>query len=132
MKDTIDPTEWDAFQYRMEQCVDARTAYKIGNTFLYYLNYKPCCALGAAMFSNGEPLKLLALLTGVFREVDKVTFKLDFYPHEKTFLRDYRSLLTMTSLKRQAKKDHPLVIRIDRLRAKIHKIHKARGVSWVR
>ncbi len=119
------------FKKRMSECLLAESAYTLsdGSCFLYYQNYKPCCAYGVALYGTGSPVKMLALLAGVFQEIDPVTFKLSFALHAKTFAKNYLSLITMTSLKRSRVPGHPLVVRIDELRSKLLRLYKMRGLK---
>lgn len=130
--DAVPTEDHDAYKYRMSECIEAGTAFTLtdDSCFIYYLNYNNIAAVGSVLYGKNAPMKLIALLSGVFRILDKITFKLDFHLHPGSFVQDYKSLITETSLKRQNNREYPLVVRIDHLKAKIDKIHKRRGIKW--
>lgn len=119
------------FKVRMLECVEAGTAYTMcdGSCFLYYKNYTKWAAHGVALYGKKAPLRLLALFAGIFGYLDTVTFKMDFVLHPEKFVAEYKSLLTLTSLKRHHNPKDPLVIRIDHLRNKIIKLTELRAVG---
>jgi len=131
IKDVIPGEEVIQFKQRMAECITAGSAYTLsdGSCFLYYLNYKPCCANGVALYGKQSPIKMLALLDGIFREIDTHTFKLDLFLHEGKEVSEYKSLFTKTSMKRQTTKGYPLVIRTDKIHAKIDAVKKKRGLD---
>lgn len=133
IKDVIPEEEADSFITRMTDCIIAETAFTLSDDscFLYYKNYKPTMAEGVALYGENAPVKVLALFSGIFIQIDPVTFKLDFALHPGTFAKDYKSILTTTSLKLSNHSNHPLVIRIDELKKKIDKIYKRKGFQWV-
>lgn len=120
------------FKLRMAECIDIGTAYMLldGSCFLYYINYKPCCAIGVALYGKESPIKMLALFSGIFHVVDTDTFKLEFHLHYGKLVQEYKSLITEISLKRQGIPGHPLVIRIDELHKKIESIYNRRNIKW--
>ena len=130
IQDVIPGEEVIQFKQRMSECITAGSAYTLsdGSCFLYYLNDKPCCAKGVALYGKNSPMKMLALFAGIFKELDTHTFKLDFHLHAGKFVQEYKSILTETSIKRQLIKGYPLVVRIDKLFAKIDGIYKKRNL----
>ena len=129
IKDVIPVDEITQFKERMAECIEAGSAYTISSDcFLYYLNYKPCCANGVALYGKNSPSKLLTLFAGIFSQLDTHTFKLNFKLHAGKMVQEYKSIITLTSLKRQRIKGYPLVIRIDKLKNKITAIYNKRGL----
>jgi len=120
------------YKKRMADCIIAGSAYTLtdGSCFLYYHNYKPCCADGVSFYGKGSPLKMLALFAGIFTEIDHHTFKIDFRLHKGQIKTSCRSIITKESLKRQSIKNYPLVIRVDKIRAKVEHLYNKRGVKW--
>jgi len=120
------------FQNRMRRCIAEGTAFALTDDtcFIYYMSTTKHRATGIALFGEGVPMKMIALFTGVFREIDKDTFAMEFRLHPGKMLNEYKSLLTLTSIKRHANINYPLMIRIDRLKEKIHELHTARGITW--
>jgi len=118
--------EHDSFIERMRAAIELKTAFVLADNscFLYYINKHPCCAEGVAMFGKKVPMKMLALMSGIFRDIDKDTFKIDFNLHPEKFLQEYKSMLTSTSIKRHIDKRYPLVVRVDDFRNKINKLVK--------
>jgi len=130
IKDVIPSEEVIQFQQRMSECILAGSAYTLSNSncFLYYLNYKPCCAKGIALYGKESPMDIITLFIGVFTLIDTKTFKLGFGLHAGKLVKEYKSLITLTSLKRQRIPGHPLVIRIDELKKKLTKLYRVRGL----
>ena len=132
IRNVIPSEEVIQFKKRMSECINAGSAYTLsdGSCFLYYLNYKPCCATGVALYGKQSPNKMLALFAGIFKEIDHHTFKLDFHLHAGKFVQEYKSIITETSIRRQRIPGYPLVVRIDKLFVKMNAIHKKRGIEW--
>jgi hypothetical protein len=132
VKDVIPSEEVIQYQQRMSECINAGSAYTLSDNscFLYYNNVKPFCAHGVALYGKHAPLKLLALFAGIFTGIDTHTFKMEFTLHTGKFIDEYKSILTLTSLKRRNMPDRPLVIRIDELRNKISTLYIKRGIKW--
>lgn len=124
VKEFIEPAEYEVFKERMLTSCELGTAFMLADNscYLYYINSKPCCATGVAMLGKNVPMKMMALLSGIFRSIDNTTFKIDFYLHTNKFVREYKSILTDTSIKRHIDNNYPLVIRVDKLREKINKL----------
>ena len=133
IQDVIPSEEVIQFKKRMSECILAESAYTLsdGSCFLYYLNYKPCCANGVALYGKNSSHKMLALFAGIFNEIDRETFKLDFHLHAGKYVQEYKSLLTIESIKRQRIPGQPLVIRTDKLFAKMSALYKKRMIEWV-
>ena len=131
ISDVIPSEEVIQFKQRMSVCINAGTAYTLsdGSCFLYYQNYKPCCAYGVALYGK-DPLKVLALFAGIFKIIDPETFKIDFTLHEGKLLSEYKTLLTPISMRRSHKDNHPVTVRIDHLFKKLDRLYKLRGISW--
>ena len=131
IKEMIPEKEALEFYMRMEECVMAGSAYAIDNDscFLYYINYERDLAHGVALYGKDHATEMLVLFSCVFNELDTNTFKLDFKLHPGKFLQEYKSLLTMISMKRMNRDpDHPLVIRIDDIKRKINHIYERKGL----
>lgn len=132
ISDVIPSEEVIQFKKRMSVCINAGTAYTLsdGSCFLYYHNYKSWAAEGVALYGTGSPVKMLALFAGIFREIDHETFKLDFHLHAGKLISEYKSILTLISMKRYRMPGHPVTVRIDELFKKMDKLYKARGIQW--
>jgi len=133
IKDVITDESHKSFKGRMAECIEAGSAYALsdGSCFLYYLNSKPFKATGVALYGKNAPHKMLTLFAGIFTKLDDHTFKLEFMLHPGKFMQEYKSILTMTSMKRQVIPGYPLVVRIDELRDKINAIYNKRKIVWV-
>ncbi len=131
VKDVIPSEEVIQFKKRMSECLLAESAYTLSDNscFLYYSNVEPFRAHGVALYGKHSPLKMLALFAGIFTDIDTHTFKLEFSLHPGKFVNEYKSILTLTSIKRQGIPGHPLVIRIDVLRDKINTLYRKRGIK---
>lgn len=117
----------------MNKSVEAGTAFALedDSCFLYYLNYKKCLAHGCAIYGKGNPSKMIALLMGIFWKIDTNTFKLDFALHSTSFIEEYKSIITLVSLKRRNQDPkRPLVVRIDELKNKLKPLAESRGIIW--
>lgn len=126
----IPAEEEKEFLERMCECIDMGTAFNISdNCFLYYKNTTKYLAQGIALYGQTSPLQILTLFAGVFYKIDTDTFKMDFLLHPGKFAEEYKSLLTITSIKRNCQKGSPLVIRIDKLKAKIKAIYDHKEIS---
>lgn len=130
IKDVIPEDEKEEFCIRMNDCIKLETAFALedDSCFLYYKNYKPCCAIGIALYGKNEPLKMITLFAGIFYQIDTTTFKIDFKLHKGKLIQEYKSLLTKISMKRSQQSDVPLVVRIDHLKEKIKQIYEKRGL----
>jgi hypothetical protein len=107
---------------RMKMCVEAGTAYKIDNdAFIYYHHYFERRLADAYCIYGGA--KLIPLLIGVFTQVDPETFCLRMGPHKPGWHKQYRSIMTKTSLGQR----RPLVCRLDELFAHYKKFKRARA-----
>lgn len=131
VKDVVGEEEVAEFIDRMHDAIELHTAFALSDhsCFLYYINYKPCCATGVAIFGEGVPNKMMALFAGIFMRIDKETFKLDFHLHPGKFAGEYRSIIEMSSLKRNRIPGSPLIIRVDSLKKKINKLYEKMGVA---
>lgn len=129
-KETAD-TPAKIFMEQMKKCVDDHTAFVINgsNCFLYYTRTKKRIAKGVAIFSDHQPILMLALFSGVFAKLDNETKKIDFWLHEGKEISEYKSITTMSSLKRVAIKKCPLVIRTDHLSKKLNALYAQKGLS---
>lgn len=107
----------------LKMCVEAGTAYKIGNeAFLYYWHYAERVADGYGIYGGAQ---LATLLIGVFHQADPETFCIRFGPQFKPdWYRNYRSMMTKHSLPYRS----PLVLRLDELFKRWEKITRAK--TW--
>ena len=125
--------EEDFFKERMSECVADGTAFKVGESdcFLYYKKKNRRMADGIAMYGKGQPLKMLALICGIFTVHDRETFILQFKLHVGKIVDEYKSMITRTSIKRSMTGDAPLTVRVDKLGKKLCDLSEARGERWV-
>jgi hypothetical protein len=132
IKQWIPEDEWIQFQERMEDCVEDETAWCTENTFLYYQKTEGRgTAHAVALYGQGHPEELLALFVGVFTQCDKDTFNMLFKLHPGKVVEEYLCLPTEISIKRmyQSNGEHPLAIRIDKIREKVLDIYRRQGLS---
>lgn len=63
IKKVVSKQEMPEFKRRMVEAVEKGSAFMIsdGSCFLYYLNDKPWCATGVALYGKNSPIKMLAL-----------------------------------------------------------------------
>lgn len=119
------------YKQRMSECITAGSAYTLSDNscFIYYLNSKPCCAVGMSLYGLHSTRKIFALLTGVFNKIDTHTFKISFRPYPGTSINDFKCVCTPTSMKRY-RNGNPLIVRIDKIRKRVHAIYERRGIQW--
>jgi hypothetical protein len=131
LKDMIPEEDPDEFCKRMDECIDAGTAFALSDDscFLYYKNTTPEFATGVALHGKGEPTKLLALFAAVFGELDTATFKMDFTMHPGKFVKEYRTLISPVSVMRMHSNNYPLVVRVDKLKEKIGSLYNLKGIT---
>ena len=111
------------FKALMAISINDGHAWKTANTFLYYTKQNARQAQGIAIFGMDYPVEMLSLFTGVFYFEDRDTCMLQFRLHPGKMIQEYKSLLTVTSMRRaHADPLHPLMIRVDALRQKMIKI----------
>jgi hypothetical protein len=118
-----------SFQERMMEAVEEGDAWCLGGAFLYYTRENKRISHGVAMFGMGVQMDFLALLIGVFSFEDHDTHIMRFGLHEGKEIQEYKTLLTVTSIKRTHKNPNlPLLIRVDDFRVKMIKLLKAAGI----
>lgn len=126
IKQWIPEEEWIEFQERMEDCVEDETAWCTENTFLYYTKIDRRMSHGVALFGYEFTEELLSMFIGVFTKEDQETCMMRFKLHQGKLIEEYRSMLTLTSIKRNRRSpEHPLMIRVDDFRKKIDHIAKS-------
>jgi len=125
VREYVEEDTVDEYKARMLQAINAGSAYKLSDDscFLYYRNYKPCCAEATSFYGKGSPLKMIALFDGVFSVIDTVTFKLAVQPHVNSNIDEYLSVLTVDSIKKYVTSNRYVVIRIDALRKRLSRLH---------
>ncbi len=112
-----------AFMARMVDSIQEKHAWQSKNTFLYYTKENERQATGIAIFGMDHPVEMLSLFTGVFYFEDRTTAMLRFALHPDKMIKEYKSMLTVTSMQRaHADRDHPLMIRVDAFRQKMIRI----------
>lgn len=121
----------DKFKDRMIKSIKNNTAFKLedNSCFIYYLKTTTRIADGVAIYGEDVSNKLLALLITVFNDIDPNTVKLDFYPHSEKQISKYKSLITLSSIKKQIIPNKPLTVRIDKLKNKINNMYKKRSIK---
>ena len=128
----IPDEEESEFQSRMLECVEEGTAFSIhdDSCFLYYKkeDVQPKFAQGVALYGMGNPLKIMALFSGVFLNIDKKTFVINFKTHPGKFVSEYKSILTTASIKRHNIDNSTLMVRVDDIKNKILALYKKRGI----
>jgi len=130
IQNEISVDEVAGLQQRMAQSVAEETAYTLvdHSCFIYYTITQPGLSQGVVLYGKNNPLKMIALFSGVFHHRDEKTFKMDFSLHPGKFVQEYKSLLTMTSIKRAIGTDRPLVVRVDFVKDKIKDLYLRRGM----
>ncbi|WAK44650.1 hypothetical protein vBAmePPT11V19_00024 [Alteromonas phage vB_AmeP_PT11-V19] len=125
--------EEDHLEYvdNMGSSVINNMAFKVENKCFIYLDKQaPAIAQAYSLFGNNCPLEVLAMFSCILLLVDKKLFKISFYLHAGKTVKDFKSLLTLTSLKRQIVPHHPVVIRCDFLRNKLKAMYNRKGIQW--
>jgi hypothetical protein len=111
------------FKERMVNCIADDNAWCNEKTFLYYEKENYRISHGVAMFGMDYPMDMLSLFISVFSLEDHDTHIMRFRLHPGKFMEEYKTLLTVTSIKRTHKNpDHPLLIRVDDFRKKVCKM----------
>lgn len=125
----IPAEEEEEFCKRMCECIDLGTAFSISDDcFLYYRNSTKYLSEGIALYGQPDPLQILTLFTGIFNNIDTDTFTMKFHLHPEKFAEEYKSLLSITSIKKNHQTGYPLVVRIDHLKIKIKKLYELKGL----
>ncbi len=129
----IPEPEHEEFKTRMKMCIDNGSAFCLidDSCFLYYLNYKPCCANAVALFGQGSALKVGALFAGIFENIDTHTIRVNFKLHPGKMVQEYKSILTIESMKRRHLPNYPLVVRVDKVKKKMIDLLNKRNIAWV-
>ena len=123
IKHWVPEGEKEAFQERMADCVEDETAWCLNDAFLYYEKVNARMAYGVALYGMDNAVDMLSLFIGVFSFEDNDTHMLRFKLHPGKFMQEYKSLLTVISMKRNHHDpDHPLMVRVDDFRKKIVKL----------
>jgi|TARA_B110000908_G_C10206955_1_gene428212 hypothetical protein len=130
--DFIPEDERVSYYSRMVECVELSTAFALSDDscFLYYKkeDVQPKFAHGVSFYGVGNPLKTMALLLCIFTKIDTKTFVMKFQPHTGKFVSEYKSILTVASIKRHNMNNSYLVSRIDVVKKKILSLYKKRGI----
>jgi len=126
IKHWIPEGEKESFQERMADCVEDEHAWCLGDAFLYYQKSDKRMAHGVALFGREKNTDLLALFASVFSLEDNDTHNMRFQLHPGKLMSEYKSLLTVISMKRHHRDpNHPLMIPVQHLREKFTKILKS-------
>ena len=128
----IPEDEREEYYVRMLECVELGTAYALSDDscFLYYKNedVQPKFAEGVSLYGVGSSLKTMAMFLGIFTKLDKKTFVIKFKTHPGKFVSEYKSIVTLSSIKNHNMTNSPLVVRVDMMLTKILALAKKRGV----
>jgi hypothetical protein len=129
IKQWVPEGEETAFKERMADCVEDETAWCLNDAFLYYEKVDKRMAYGVALYGMVKPMDILSLFIGVFSLEDNDTAMMRFKLHPGKFMDEYKSMLTIISMKRSHQNpNHPLMIRIDNFRQKIVSLLNLNGV----
>ena len=132
VKEIVPEAEHQEYVARMTECVLDGTAFSLedDSSYIYYKKKSDLFAEGVVLYGKQEPLKLGALFNFVFTKIDPKVFKLDFQLHPGKEIGEYKSMLTITSIKRhQANSKAPLVIRVDQLMKRFTDLYEKRGIT---
>jgi len=129
VREWIPQDEHEAFLNRMHDSIREGKAFHIDHkVFLYYKEQSPKICHGVCMYGKNEPALMIALFAGIFEKIDTQTFKIDFGLHPTKQLLEYKFLLTPQSIRRSASiPGYPMVVRVDKLKAKLEKLYEAKG-----
>lgn len=132
VKHLIPEDEHKSYKLRMELCVSANYAFCLEDEscFLYMRKTSPCVADAFSFFGEGAPLKTLALLAGIFINIDKRLLRISFFPHTGKNIFHFKSIMPAAALMRKATPKHPAIFRADLFRAKILEMMERRGIKW--
>lgn len=132
IRNIVEDEDEDEFKSRMLQCVNEGTAYALidGSCFIYYLKDKgkPKISTGVALYGEGSPLALLALFSYVFTAVDSKAHLMMLNPHSEKFIIECKSLMTLGSIIKYRMGNHPLMVRIDLIKAKVLALKSKREI----
>ena len=130
IKHWIPKEEHKQFQERMLSCIEEGDAWHTDHTFLYYRREDRRISHGVAMNGMKYPMEMLSLFIGVFSIEDHDTHIMRFALHPGKFMEEYKTLLTVTSIKRTHRNpNHPLLIRVDDFRKKIIQLLDNTGIT---
>jgi len=130
IKHWIPDEEKEEFQKRMLACIKEGDAWCTDNTFLYYTRENLRISIGVAIFGMKYPMEILSLFIGIFSFEDHDTHIIRFKLHPGKFMEEYKTLLTMTSIRRtHINPNHPLLIRVDDFKKKIVKMLNHSGIK---
>lgn len=120
----VQSTDRSEYKKLMLQAVNEDTAYQLldGSCFLYYLKEEQYTARGVSFYGKDNPVGLLVLFAGIFDKDNEETVLLRFIPHSNDEIKDYKSLLTVSSIKKWHKAGTYVSIRVDKLINKTKKV----------
>lgn len=122
----------ESYLSRMLQGVQQGTAFCVSDhsCFLYYLKdpVQPEFSEGVSLFGVGNPLKVAAMFSGIFTQVDNLVFVMKIKMHKGRTASNYQSIATASSIKNNSVHGSPLVVRIDKLLTKLSVLATKRGV----
>jgi len=125
IKHWITDTSRKEFEGKMLQAIEEGSAWCTENTFLYYVGEGKGIVYGAALYGHKHPQELMSLFVAVFWFHDKRAQKLRFKLHQGKTLQEYKTLLSIPSIRRVHMNEEKLaMIRVDKLRKRMS--------SWLR
>jgi len=120
----IDNYNCETYKILMKEAVINNTAFTLlDNTcFIYYINQSDFKASGCCFYGKDNPTGMFVLFSQVFNTLNKKINILEFLPHNKNEIKNFKSILVESSIKNYYQTGNPLVIRVDKLRNKIKRL----------
>lgn len=114
-------TDEQVYKAQMVKAIEQGTAFSVldGSCFAYYLKDDEYSATGISIYGKGNTIGMTALFLGIFNPTrDTTTRKISFYPHTTSAISEYKSLLTIKSIRKWYEFGLPVVMLIKPIRLK--------------
>jgi hypothetical protein len=114
-------TDENVYKAEMVKAIEQGTAFSVldRSCFVYYLKDDEYSARGISIYGKGNPLGMTALFLGIFNPTRDInTRKISFYPHTTSVINEYKSLLTVKSIRKWYEFGLPVVVWIKPIRLK--------------
>lgn len=117
-------TDEEVYKALMKESIDQGNAYcyEDNSCFMYYRKTTKHEGFGVCFYGKNNSYKMIKLLSYIFNVKDKDTNVLRFKPHDSKGIKDYKSLLVKSSIKKFYQYGGLTVIRVDILRNKLVRI----------
>jgi hypothetical protein len=107
----------EEYKERMRACIAQGTAYKLDDDscYLYFMKTRRSFSEAVCLNGYGRPMSVIALISGIFRLIERDIFFMEFVMHKGKTLKEYKSMLSDTSIRSFQKNDDVLLVQIQPL-----------------